>query len=450
MPLPAGTTVRATPEPPPAFAALAHARALAGAPLLAAASHPPLQAHVIPKGRREYSPAIYTARTLCSCLKNRLSPRPRPTARVCTRVWAHTGSEQSFEMGTIERHDAHKGTYDVQLKRGIISIKEADVHKVNAANQDGVPDNTYLRELNEATLLHNVRVRYNHPKDDGGCYSVTGHILIAVNPSARSTSTRRATTSGTCRSRSARSRTSTRRPTAVPPLVSSGDSQAIIVSGPSGSGKTETCKYVLRHLAFVSRDKAASGAKSSQELGRLLVQTNPLLEAFGNAETVLNKNSSRLASSSRCWSRGRARSSARRSTPTCWTTRGDARREGVQLPHQLPAHLRRVLQGAPLTSSRRSRAYAYLRSAGGAATARRGEDPANFREVVGVFELLRVKPEMQQALFSVLRPALARLGRLQREPQRRGHHRLARRPQARTPSSAPTSRCCSRRSARAR
>jgi myosin heavy subunit len=78
-------------------------------------------------------------------------------------------------------------------------------------------------------------------------------------------------------------------------LVSTGDSQAIIVSGPSGSGKTETCKYVLRHLAYVSKAiRAAQASKSSEELGRLLVMTNPLLEAFGNAETVLNKNSSRF------------------------------------------------------------------------------------------------------------------------------------------------------------
>ena len=97
-------------------------------------------------------------------------------------VWAHTGTEASFERGKVERLDPHKKIIAVRLKAGVVDVKEADVHKVNAAAQDGVPDNTYLRELNEATLLHNVRTRYNDPKDDGGCYSVTGHILIAVNP----------------------------------------------------------------------------------------------------------------------------------------------------------------------------------------------------------------------------------------------------------------------------
>lgn len=96
-------------------------------------------------------------------------------------VWAHAGGDVCFQKGKIERFDTHKGTVNIRLAAGPVDIKEADVHKTNAEKQDGLPDNTYLRELNEATLLHNLKYRYNS-KDDGGCYSVTGHILIAINP----------------------------------------------------------------------------------------------------------------------------------------------------------------------------------------------------------------------------------------------------------------------------
>ena len=69
-------------------------------------------------------------------------------------VWAHAGGELCFQRGTVVRLDPHKGTVSVRIKSGIIDAKEADVHKTNSDKQDGVPDNTYLRELNEATLLH--------------------------------------------------------------------------------------------------------------------------------------------------------------------------------------------------------------------------------------------------------------------------------------------------------
>ena len=221
----------------------------------------------------------------------------KPKFAVGEVIWAHTGTEASFQRGTIERFDSHKGTINIKLQKGgLLDAKENDVHKVNSDKQDGLPDNTYLRELNEATLLHNVRHRYNG-KDDGGCYSNTGHILIAVNPFRKLG----------IYNDSEHKRYLSQAIGTQPPhifavadrmyrlLGAQGESQAIIVSGPSGSGKTETCKYVLRHLAYVSKDTKVSGVtKSSQELGQLLVQTNPLLEAFGNAETVLNKNSSRF------------------------------------------------------------------------------------------------------------------------------------------------------------
>ena len=96
-------------------------------------------------------------------------------------VWAWTGPDAAFERGKVDRIESHKGVVHVKLANGkMVEAREDTVHLANNANQDGVADNTELRQLNEATLLHNIRVRY--AKDEGGCYTVTGHILIAVNP----------------------------------------------------------------------------------------------------------------------------------------------------------------------------------------------------------------------------------------------------------------------------
>ena len=89
------------------------------------------------------------------------------------------------DAALLRWHAARGGSrlVSVKLKGGRqLDLKEELVLPANAEVQDGKADMTELRNLNEATLLHNVRTRYNDDKDDGGCYSVTGHILIAVNP----------------------------------------------------------------------------------------------------------------------------------------------------------------------------------------------------------------------------------------------------------------------------
>eukprot|EP00729_Bicosta_minor_P015338 gene15338-20993_t len=66
-------------------------------------------------------------------------------------------------------------------------------------------------------------------------------------------------------------------------------SQCCLISGESGAGKTETAKFLLNHLLNFQSD----GAKIS-ELERRILESQPLLEAFGNAKTTLNDNSSRF------------------------------------------------------------------------------------------------------------------------------------------------------------
>lgn len=80
-------------------------------------------------------------------------------------------------------------------------------------------------------------------------------------------------------------------------MLTNHENQSMLITGESGAGKTENTKKVIAYFATVG----AGGKKTEAELkkGSLedqVVQTNPVLEAFGNAKTVRNDNSSRFVS----------------------------------------------------------------------------------------------------------------------------------------------------------
>lgn len=90
-------------------------------------------------------------------------------------------------------------------------------------------------------------------------------------------------------------------------LLIDNKNQAIIISGESGAGKTEATKIILSYLAkadtnFVGNDnedmldpkKYLNQAKGERTIEKQILDTNPLLEAFGNAKTFKNNNSSRF------------------------------------------------------------------------------------------------------------------------------------------------------------
>ena len=69
-------------------------------------------------------------------------------------------------------------------------------------------------------------------------------------------------------------------------------SQSILISGESGAGKTETTKKILEYLAVVAgKDERRS---STVNVAQQILQSNPVLESFGNAKTGRNNNSSRF------------------------------------------------------------------------------------------------------------------------------------------------------------
>ena len=69
------------------------------------------------------------------------------------------------------------------------------------------------------------------------------------------------------------------------------ENQCVIISGESGAGKTVAAKFIMGYIAAVS-----GGSGDIQRVKDVILKSNPLLEAFGNAKTIRNNNSSRFVS----------------------------------------------------------------------------------------------------------------------------------------------------------
>lgn len=67
-----------------------------------------------------------------------------------------------------------------------------------------------------------------------------------------------------------------------------GKNQCAVVSGESGAGKTESAKYMIKQIIDLSHTPEGANLETK------IIQVNPLLEAFGNAKTTMNNNSSRF------------------------------------------------------------------------------------------------------------------------------------------------------------
>lgn len=167
-------------------------------------------------------------------------------------------------------------------------------------NYWGVKNNTSLPELNEASLVRNLSERYTRAytskghggEDEGGSgiYTWTGTVLLAVNPYQR------LNVYGDSQIEHHFSKTITQADPhpfgiashAFQTLNKTKSAQSIVVSGESGAGKTETAKFVMRFLSTIGR------SNSGDTLSSFLESTNPILEAYGNAKTCRNENSSRF------------------------------------------------------------------------------------------------------------------------------------------------------------
>ncbi|XP_057329276.1 myosin heavy chain, muscle isoform X22 [Microplitis mediator] len=173
-------------------------------------------------------------------------------------------------------------------------FKKDQLSQVNPPKYEKAEDMSNLTYLNDASVLHNLKQRYYHKL----IYTYSGLFCVAINPYKRYP-----VYTGRCAKLYRGKRRSE-----VPPhifaisdgayvnMLTNSENQSMLITGESGAGKTENTKKVIAYFATVgaSTKKSDDGDKKKGSLEDQVVQTNPVLEAFGNAKTVRNDNSSRF------------------------------------------------------------------------------------------------------------------------------------------------------------
>ncbi|KAJ5381657.1 Myosin type-2 heavy chain 2 [Penicillium cataractarum] len=209
-------------------------------------------------------------------------------------VWLRD-TEKAFVRGLV-LEELEGGRLLVQTDDGEQREVDADqVDKVNPAKFDKADDMAELTHLNEASVVHNLHTRYQSDL----IYTYSGLFLVTINPYCPLP----IYTNEYVKMYKGRGREETRphifamADEAFRNLVEEGENQSILVTGESGAGKTENTKKVIQYLAAVATSDTPygrSGTKQLSNLSQQILRANPILEAFGNAQTVRNHNSSRF------------------------------------------------------------------------------------------------------------------------------------------------------------
>ncbi|CAN1844956.1 XI-E [Linum perenne] len=207
---------------------------------------------------------------------------------VGSHVWLED-SELAWVDGivfSVKEHDVEVETSDGRT----VVAKFSELHSRDGESRaGGVDDMTNLHYLNEAEVLHNLSTRYKIDE----IYTYTGNILIALNPFQGLPHLYESSVMERYKGAKVGDETPhvfTIADIAYRAMINEGKSNSILVSGESGAGKTETTKMLMRYLAYLGGNSASEERTVEQQV----LESNPVLEAFGNAKTARNNNSSRF------------------------------------------------------------------------------------------------------------------------------------------------------------
>ncbi|NWX65285.1 MYH1B protein, partial [Promerops cafer] len=205
-------------------------------------------------------------------------------------------AKESFVKGTVTSRESGKVT--VKTEGGeTLTVKEDQIFSMNPPKYDKIEDMAMMTHLHEPAVLYNLKERYAAWM----IYTYSGLFCVTVNPYKWLP---------VYNPEVVLAYRGKKRQEAPPHIFSISDNayqfmltdrenQSILITGESGAGKTVNTKRVIQYFATI----AASGEKKKEEktsgkmqgtLEDQIISANPLLEAFGNAKTVRNDNSSRF------------------------------------------------------------------------------------------------------------------------------------------------------------
>ncbi|XP_069056693.1 myosin-10-like isoform X1 [Pleurodeles waltl] len=215
------------------------------------------------------------------------------------QVWVPS-EKHGFEAASLKEERGDEVVVELAENGKRITVAKDDIQKMNPPKFTKVEDMAELTCLNEASVLHNLKDRYY----SGLIYTYSGLFCVVINPYKNLPIYTEQIVE------MYRGKKRHEMPphiyaiseTAYRSMLQDREDQSILCTGESGAGKTENTKKVIQYLAHVASSHKGrkehtvptSGIVNYGELERQLLQANPILEAFGNAKTVKNDNSSRF------------------------------------------------------------------------------------------------------------------------------------------------------------
>ncbi|CAE5956910.1 unnamed protein product [Arabidopsis arenosa] len=207
---------------------------------------------------------------------------------VGSHVWVED-PEVAWIDGEVEKINGQEVVIQATIGKKVTAKLSKIYPKDVEAPAGGVDDMTKLSYLHEPGVLQNLKIRYELNE----IYTYTGNILIAINPFQRLPHIYDAHMMQQYKGAplgELSPHVFAVADVAYRAMINEGKSNSILVSGESGAGKTETTKMLMRYLAYLGGRAVTEGRTVEQQV----LESNPVLEAFGNAKTVRNNNSSRF------------------------------------------------------------------------------------------------------------------------------------------------------------